>query len=108
MARLSFIAGLIQSTRKAPFERLLFRSTRGNVFFKSVDVGPVRDPATGELQDKSVFVVFFAGERARNKGNKVGRDGREMRRSRGRAEGKWGEDQQDEERVPDGNALQVP
>lgn len=75
MARLSFIAGLIQSTRKAPFERLLFRSTRGNMFLKSVDVGAVRDPATGELQDKSVFVVFFAGERARNKGNKVGRDG---------------------------------
>ena len=29
------------------------------------------DPATGERQEKAVFVVFFAGERARQKVTKI-------------------------------------
>ncbi len=32
-----------------------------------VQVGAVADPATGERMEKAVFVVFFAGERARQK-----------------------------------------
>ena len=32
----------------------------------------VQDPASGEKMDKSVFVVFYAGERARFKISKVG------------------------------------
>ena len=32
-----------------------------------VQVGAVADPATGERVEKAVFVVFFAGERARQK-----------------------------------------
>jgi V-type H+-transporting ATPase subunit a len=34
-------------------------------------VGKVRDPATGEEQQKSVFAVFFAGDRAKTKVMKV-------------------------------------
>lgn len=34
-------------------------------------MGSVKDPATGEQQEKHVFVVFYAGERARTKVLKV-------------------------------------
>jgi V-type H+-transporting ATPase subunit a len=68
---LGFVAGLIQQGKMAAFERLLFRVTRGNMFLKSTSVGSVRDPATGDMQDKSVFMVFFSGERARTKVMKV-------------------------------------
>lgn len=47
------------------------RATRGNMFLRQTPVGSVRDPATGELQEKHVFVVFYAGERARTKVLKV-------------------------------------
>lgn len=53
------------------FERLLFRATRGNMFLKHSAVGAVSDPITGEKQEKEVFIVFFAGERARTKILKV-------------------------------------
>ena len=70
--RLGFVAGLIPAERLPPFERLLFRATRGNMFLRQAPVGAVRDPASGEQQEKHVFVVFYAGERARTKVLKVG------------------------------------
>lgn len=69
--RLGFVAGVIQHEKLIAFERLLFRATRGNMFLKSTAVGSVLDPTTGEKQEKAVFVVFFAGERARTKILKV-------------------------------------
>eukprot|EP00891_Asterochloris_glomerata_P009677 jgi/Astpho2/9677/Aster-03937 len=65
--RLGFVAGVIQQSKLIAFERLLFRATRGNMFLKSSAVGTVLDPTSGEKQEKAVFVVFFAGERARTK-----------------------------------------
>jgi V-type H+-transporting ATPase subunit a len=65
--RLGFVAGLIQQEKLVAFERLLFRATRGNVFLRTAPVGSVSDPATGDKQEKHVFVVFHAGERARAK-----------------------------------------
>lgn len=53
------------------FERLLFRATRGNMYLRNATVGTVVDPITTEKQEKAVFVVFFAGERARIKILKV-------------------------------------
>jgi V-type H+-transporting ATPase subunit a len=41
------------------------------MFLRQTPVGSVKDPATGELQEKHVFVVFYAGERARTKVLKV-------------------------------------
>lgn len=70
--RLGFVAGVIPQEKLIPFERLLFRATRGNMFLKSTAVGSVLDPTSGEKQEKAVFVVFFAGERARTKILKVG------------------------------------
>lgn len=46
---------------------------RGNMFLRRSAVGSVKDPATGENVEKAVFVVFYAGERARQKILKVGR-----------------------------------
>ncbi|KAL0384047.1 UNVERIFIED_CONTAM: V-type proton ATPase subunit a3 [Sesamum radiatum] len=48
--------------------RGFFRATRGNVFLKQATVDePVIDPVSGEKVEKNVFVVFFSGERAKNK-----------------------------------------
>ena len=69
--RLGFIAGTVADSRRAGFERLLFRATRGNLLYRDAPVGRLADPATGEEAEKSVFVVFFAGERARAKALKI-------------------------------------
>lgn len=74
MSKVGFIAGTIQKEKVLAFERLLFRATRGNVFLRQTDVGSLKDPATGEEQAKVVFVVFFAGERAQQKIQKVRTD----------------------------------
>jgi len=78
VARLGFIAGLIAKDKLEGFENLLFRATRGNVFLKHTGIGTVtedglaykpfiKDPTTGELQEKVVFVAFFSGESLKNK-----------------------------------------
>lgn len=66
--KLGFITGLVPREKSMAFERILFRATRGNVFLKQVSVDePVVDPVSGEKVEKNVFVVFFSGERAKNK-----------------------------------------
>ena len=66
--RLGFITGLVPSERTEAFERVLFRATRGNMFLKQAPIeGKVEDPTTGDKLLKTVFVCFFAGERARAK-----------------------------------------
>ncbi|VAH65656.1 unnamed protein product [Triticum turgidum subsp. durum] len=43
---------------------MLFRTTRGNLFFNQASAGePVMDPSSGV--EKTVFVVFFSGEQAK-------------------------------------------
>ena len=66
--RLGFITGVILTNKVISFERILFRATRGNMFLKQSRIlGTVLDPTTGEKCEKTVIVVFFAGERARDK-----------------------------------------
>ena len=66
--RLGFITATVGTHKTASFERVLFRATRGNMFLKqSVIEGKVEDPRSGERVEKTVVVVFFAGERARAK-----------------------------------------
>jgi len=66
--RLGLVTGLVQTDKAAAFERVLFRATRGNMFLKLAHIdGLVKDPLSGHKVEKSVFVVFFAGERARSK-----------------------------------------
>jgi len=66
-ARLTCVAGTVPASRAPAFERLLFRATRGNCVYRDVAVGPVVDPGTCLPEEKAVFVVFVAGERARAK-----------------------------------------
>ncbi|PIN00356.1 Vacuolar H+-ATPase V0 sector, subunit a [Handroanthus impetiginosus] len=66
--KLGFITGLVPRKKLMAFERILFRATRDNVFLKQAVVNePVIDPVSGEKVEKNVFVVFFSGERAKNK-----------------------------------------
>lgn len=66
--RLGFLTGVVPSDKTEAFERVLFRATRGNMFLKQAPIeGKVEDPATGDRLLKTVFVCFFAGERARAK-----------------------------------------
>jgi len=70
--RLGFAVGLVSRESRGIFERVLFRATRGNLFFQHRELDmQLRDPQTREMTDKAVFVVFFAGDRARTKVMKI-------------------------------------
>ncbi len=71
VTKVGFVAGTIARDKVLAFERLLFRVTRGNVLLRQTDVGKIKDPSTGEDMEKVVFCVFFAGDRAHNKIQKV-------------------------------------
>ncbi|XP_072954271.1 V-type proton ATPase subunit a1 isoform X1 [Typha angustifolia] len=67
-AGLKFVSGIICKSKELTFERMLFRATRGNMFFNQAPAGEhVMDPVSGELVEKTVFVVFFSGEQAKTK-----------------------------------------
>lgn len=54
--RLGCIAGMLAKSKCMPFERILFRATRGNMFLKQASLADlVVDPITGE----KVLVSFF-------------------------------------------------
>ncbi|KAL8160661.1 hypothetical protein V2J09_002198 [Rumex salicifolius] len=66
--QLGFFTGLVPRDKSMPFERILFCATRGNVLLRQVVVdNPVIDPASGDKMEKNVFVVFYSGEKAKNK-----------------------------------------
>ncbi|KAI3432044.1 V-type proton ATPase subunit a [Psidium guajava] len=70
--KLGFVSGLVQRDKSTAFERILFRATRGNVFLRQAAVEePIRDPSSGEKVEKNVFVIFYSGERAKNKVVKI-------------------------------------
>ncbi|KAJ6917775.1 hypothetical protein NC651_012067 [Populus alba x Populus x berolinensis] len=67
-SKLGYISGLVAREKSMAFERILFRATRGNVFLKqTVLANAVVDPVSGDEVEKNVFVVFYSGERAKNK-----------------------------------------
>jgi V-type H+-transporting ATPase subunit a len=58
--RFSSITGVVSTEEKARFERMIFRATRGNCFVRFAPIKqPITDPKTGELVEKSVFIVFY-------------------------------------------------
>eukprot|EP01018_Ginkgo_biloba_P024715 Gb_23980 [translate_table: standard] len=66
--RLGFVCGLVPKAKVIPFERILFRATRGNMLFKQAAIEEhVKDPVMCEMVEKVVFVVFFSGEQAKTK-----------------------------------------
>jgi V-type H+-transporting ATPase subunit a len=67
-AGLRFICGIISASKEMMFERMLFRATRGNMFFNRAPAGElVTDPISGDQVEKTIFVVFFSGEQAKGK-----------------------------------------
>lgn len=53
--RLGFITGVVPKAKALSFERILFRATRGNMFFRQASVeDPVIDPTSGEKV--SIFI----------------------------------------------------
>ena len=58
--RFSSITGCIPLADKATFERMLFRSTRGNCYVRFAPIeAEISDPITGDLMEKEVFIIFF-------------------------------------------------
>jgi len=63
--RLGYIAGVLERAKLVPFERVIFRATRGNMYLQHTDIAHrVRDPQSCELVYKSVFIIFFSGQRS--------------------------------------------
>eukprot|EP01114_Cavostelium_apophysatum_P022526 TRINITY_DN817_c0_g1_i1.p1 TRINITY_DN817_c0_g1~~TRINITY_DN817_c0_g1_i1.p1 ORF type:complete len:810 (-),score=258.95 TRINITY_DN817_c0_g1_i1:55-2484(-) len=70
--KLGFITGVIKRDKFPSFERVLWRSTRGNLFMKHSEIEEkIKDPHTGELVEKSVFIIFYQGERSHQKIKKI-------------------------------------
>eukprot|EP00170_Pyropia_yezoensis_P005296 contig_21520_g5310 len=68
---LSFFTGTLPQESAFPFERVLFRATRGNCV---VRLTPIKEPlvdSAGNAAEKSVFVVFFSGAEVRSKVAKI-------------------------------------
>lgn len=69
---LGYLAGVVPTEKVSIFQLLLFRITRGNMILRLANLEePIKDPRTGQNVMKSVFIVFFSSERAREKIRKV-------------------------------------
>jgi len=70
--RFSFITGVIATEECARFERMVFRTTRGNCYVRFAAVQqPITDPSTGQLLEKSVFIVFYKSQTIEAKLKKI-------------------------------------
>ncbi|KAH8677571.1 V-type ATPase, V0 complex, 116kDa subunit family [Xylariales sp. PMI_506] len=60
---IGFVAGVIPRDRVAPFERILWRTLRGNLYMNQSEIPePLVDPSTNETINKNVFVIFAHGK----------------------------------------------
>ena len=70
--RFSSITGVVATEEKQRFERMIFRSTRGNCFIRFAPIKqPITDPITGDLQEKMVFIIFYKSLSIENKLKKI-------------------------------------
>ncbi|XP_066405793.1 V-type proton ATPase 116 kDa subunit a 4 isoform X1 [Molothrus aeneus] len=70
--RLGFTAGVIKRERMIPFERLLWRACRGNIYLRYTEMDtPMEDPVTREEVKKNVFIIFYQGEQLKQKIKKI-------------------------------------
>jgi len=70
---LGHIAGCIPTANIHDMSQTLFRATRGNMLLKHEEItAPIMDPTKpDEAVQKSVFVIFFSGDRSRVKIDKI-------------------------------------
>uniref|UniRef100_A0A8B9ZL87 V-type proton ATPase subunit a n=1 Tax=Anas platyrhynchos TaxID=8839 RepID=A0A8B9ZL87_ANAPL len=67
-----FTAGVIKRERMIPFERLLWRACRGNIYLRYTEMDtPLEDPVTREEVKKNVFIIFYQGEQLKQKIKKI-------------------------------------
>ncbi|KAE9551407.1 hypothetical protein FO519_005387 [Halicephalobus sp. NKZ332] len=67
-----FIAGTIETQKKIPFERVLWRACRRTAFVRTADIDEVfENPETGKKMEKSVFIIFFKGDKLQDIVNRV-------------------------------------
>ncbi|KAJ5606107.1 hypothetical protein N7510_008888 [Penicillium lagena] len=60
---IGFVAGVIPRDRIGAFERILWRTLRGNLYMNQSEIPePIIDPTTNEEIHKSVFVIFAHGK----------------------------------------------
>ncbi|KAK8086551.1 V-type proton ATPase subunit a [Apiospora phragmitis] len=60
---IGFVAGVISRDRIAAFERILWRTLRGNLYMNQSEIPePLVDPTTNEAINKNVFVIFAHGK----------------------------------------------
>lgn len=61
--RFSSITGVVATEEKVRFERMIFRATRGNCYVRFAPIKqPISDPESGQLVEKSVFIIFYKSE----------------------------------------------
>ncbi|KAJ2998335.1 hypothetical protein NUW58_g351 [Xylaria curta] len=60
---IGFVAGVINRERVAAFERILWRTLRGNLYMNQSEIPePLIDPTNNEAIRKNVFVIFAHGK----------------------------------------------
>ncbi|EFA74721.1 vacuolar proton ATPase 100-kDa subunit [Heterostelium album PN500] len=70
--KLGFITGVMNTDKMPQFQRSLWRTTRGNNFVRDARIEEeIIDPQTGEDTSKTVFIVFFQGDRLQQKIKKI-------------------------------------
>jgi len=70
--KVGFVAGVILREKLPLFEKILWRACRGNVFLRHAEIDvPLEDPLTGDLVQKSVFLVFFQGDQLQTRVRKI-------------------------------------
>lgn len=69
---IGFVAGVIARDRVGAFERILWRTLRGNLYMNQSEIpDPLVDPSTNEAVQKNVFVIFAHGKEILSKIRKI-------------------------------------
>ena len=70
--RFSSITGVVSTEERTRFERMIFRATRGNCYVRFAPIKqPITDPESGQLLEKSVFIIFYKSESIESKLKKI-------------------------------------
>jgi V-type H+-transporting ATPase subunit a len=69
---IGFVAGVITRDRIGAFERILWRTLRGNLYMNQSEIPePIIDPSSNEEINKNVFVIFAHGKEITAKIRKI-------------------------------------
>ncbi|KAG0277784.1 H(+)-transporting V0 sector ATPase subunit a [Linnemannia gamsii] len=66
------VTGVIPRSKMQTFERILWRSLRGNLYMNTAEIDePVIDPSTDTVVEKNVFIIFAHGREIMTKIKKI-------------------------------------